>query len=224
MHRATDKTTGSAAVAVKIVAPAVVALPGVAQRLERELKQLERVASARASPGCSRRASAATRPGSRSSCSTARRPWPRRSPRAAPIAARQGRAPDRGHRRGADRGRAGRRGPPRSRAEERAVRRRRTSSCINFSLPVPTSDKVPGVPGVRRARAGRRQAGRSALQPVQPRRAVLLRADRRSRCRPMRSRGVNGSIKPPSPLAEVPAAGRGRDHARARSAARPSGS
>src|SRR3954454_17172001 len=42
--RATDKATGQPA-AVKIIAPAVVALPGLAQRLERELKQLERVAS-----------------------------------------------------------------------------------------------------------------------------------------------------------------------------------
>ena len=45
VHRATDKATGHAA-AVKIIAPAVVALPGLAQRLERELKQLERVQSA----------------------------------------------------------------------------------------------------------------------------------------------------------------------------------
>jgi eukaryotic-like serine/threonine-protein kinase len=45
VHRATDKQTG-AAVAVKLVEPRVVALPGVAQRLERELKQLERVHSA----------------------------------------------------------------------------------------------------------------------------------------------------------------------------------
>src|SRR5262245_32266533 len=45
VQRATDKQTG-AAVAVKLVAPAVVALPNVAQRLERELKQLERVQSA----------------------------------------------------------------------------------------------------------------------------------------------------------------------------------
>ncbi len=45
IHRATDKTTG-AAVMVKLVAPEVMALPGVAQRLERELKQLERVQSA----------------------------------------------------------------------------------------------------------------------------------------------------------------------------------
>ena len=44
VSRAKDKTTG-AAVAVKLVAPAVTALPGVAQRLERELKQLERVQS-----------------------------------------------------------------------------------------------------------------------------------------------------------------------------------
>src|SRR3954469_17041966 len=43
--RAKDKQ-GGAAVAVKLVAPAVVALPGVAQRLERELKQIERVQSA----------------------------------------------------------------------------------------------------------------------------------------------------------------------------------
>jgi eukaryotic-like serine/threonine-protein kinase len=45
VHRATDKASGHAA-AVKIIAPAVVALPGLAQRLERELKQLERVQSA----------------------------------------------------------------------------------------------------------------------------------------------------------------------------------
>src|SRR5262245_53683518 len=43
--RAVDKATGQAA-AVKVIAPAVVALPGLAQRLERELKQLERVQSA----------------------------------------------------------------------------------------------------------------------------------------------------------------------------------
>src|SRR5215467_3131397 len=42
VHRATDRATGQP-VAVKIVAPEVVALPGLAQRLERELKQLERV-------------------------------------------------------------------------------------------------------------------------------------------------------------------------------------
>ena len=45
VHRAIDKTTGQPA-AVKLVAPAVVALPGLAPRLERELKQLERVQSA----------------------------------------------------------------------------------------------------------------------------------------------------------------------------------
>ncbi len=45
VHRAVDKQ-GGAAVAVKLVAPEVIALPGVAQRLERELKQLERVHSA----------------------------------------------------------------------------------------------------------------------------------------------------------------------------------
>jgi hypothetical protein len=45
VHRAVDKATGKPC-AVKLVAPAVVALPGVAQRLERELKQLERVKSA----------------------------------------------------------------------------------------------------------------------------------------------------------------------------------
>ncbi len=43
---ATDKQNGNKAVAIKVIAPAVVALPGVAQRLERELKQLERVSSA----------------------------------------------------------------------------------------------------------------------------------------------------------------------------------
>jgi serine/threonine protein kinase len=45
VHRAADKTTGQIA-ALKIIAPEVVALPGLAPRLERELKQLERVQSA----------------------------------------------------------------------------------------------------------------------------------------------------------------------------------
>ncbi len=44
VSRATDKQGGKAA--LKIIAPAVMALPGVAQRIERELKQLERVQSA----------------------------------------------------------------------------------------------------------------------------------------------------------------------------------
>jgi hypothetical protein len=45
VHRAKDKQ-GGAAVVVKIIAPTVLSLPGVSQRLERELKQLERVQSA----------------------------------------------------------------------------------------------------------------------------------------------------------------------------------
>ncbi|HWO18998.1 MAG TPA: serine/threonine-protein kinase [Kofleriaceae bacterium] len=44
VHRALDRQTNAAAV-VKIISPAVVALPGVAQRIERELKQLELVQS-----------------------------------------------------------------------------------------------------------------------------------------------------------------------------------
>jgi hypothetical protein len=44
VHRAVDKTTGQPC-AVKLVSPAVIALTGVAQRIERELKQLERVHS-----------------------------------------------------------------------------------------------------------------------------------------------------------------------------------
>src|SRR5690606_33846803 len=45
VHQAIDTQDGGAAV-VKLISPAVVALPGVAQRLERELKQLERVHAA----------------------------------------------------------------------------------------------------------------------------------------------------------------------------------
>src|SRR5262249_50837410 len=44
VHQATDKATGKACV-VKLVSPAVVGLTGVAQRIDRELKQLERVQS-----------------------------------------------------------------------------------------------------------------------------------------------------------------------------------
>src|SRR5689334_4964868 len=42
VHRATD-TQGGAAVAIKLVSPEVLAIPQVAQRIDRELKQLERV-------------------------------------------------------------------------------------------------------------------------------------------------------------------------------------
>src|ERR1044071_5283598 len=45
VHSAVDKASGQA-VAIKLIAPAVVALPGLSQRLERELKQLEGVQSA----------------------------------------------------------------------------------------------------------------------------------------------------------------------------------
>ncbi|HEX4422297.1 MAG TPA: protein kinase, partial [Kofleriaceae bacterium] len=45
VRRAADSSTGQR-VALKVIAPAVVALPGLAPRLERELKQLERVHSA----------------------------------------------------------------------------------------------------------------------------------------------------------------------------------
>jgi len=44
VRKAIDKQSGKPCV-VKLIAPAVVALPGVSQRLERELKQLERVQS-----------------------------------------------------------------------------------------------------------------------------------------------------------------------------------
>src|SRR5512140_1013878 len=45
VYRATDRVTGQVA-SVKIISSAVVTLPGLAQRFERELKQLERVQSA----------------------------------------------------------------------------------------------------------------------------------------------------------------------------------
>jgi hypothetical protein len=45
VRRATDKQANGKAVAVKIIAPAVMGLPQIAQRIERELKQLERVQS-----------------------------------------------------------------------------------------------------------------------------------------------------------------------------------
>jgi serine/threonine protein kinase len=45
VHRAVEKTTGRPC-AIKLVSPAVVGLAGVSQRLDRELKQLERVQSA----------------------------------------------------------------------------------------------------------------------------------------------------------------------------------
>ena len=109
---------------VKLVAPAVVALPGVAQRLERELKQLERVQSAGVA-----RVLASGKRGDENWVATELLDGAQTLAEAiaarGPIPHRAGRGPDRADRRGADRGRAGRRRPPRSRAEEHPVRRRR---------------------------------------------------------------------------------------------------
>ena len=86
VRRATDKQAGGKPVAVKIIAPAVMALPQVAQRIERELKQLERVESgsvARVLASGKRGESAwVIRRGSRPSSSTTPRPSRRCSRRA----------------------------------------------------------------------------------------------------------------------------------------------
>ncbi|HEY1555848.1 MAG TPA: serine/threonine-protein kinase [Kofleriaceae bacterium] len=147
VHRATDKATGSVthpACVVKLVARSVVALPGVAQRLERELKQLERVTS----PGVAKVLASGKRgedtwvaiellDGAQTLAEAigARGPIP------------QGQAADLIEVIGEALIEAAQVGVVhRDLAPKNVLFAGQDVKLINFSLPVPTSDKVPGVP------------------------------------------------------------------------------
>ena len=195
---------------VKLVAPAVVALPGVAQRLERELKQLERVKSA----GVAQVLASGKRTGRRRDLgrdrAARRRADARRSDRRArPDPARPG---------GAISSRSI--GEALIEAAQVGVvhrdlapknilfARRATSSSSTSRCRCRRPTRSPAC-RVRRARAGRGSPGRSALEPLLPRRALLLRADRPDAVRRLGRGGsqahIDGSIKPPSQLVPVPA-------------------
>ncbi|HUJ57959.1 MAG TPA: serine/threonine-protein kinase [Kofleriaceae bacterium] len=143
VHRATDKTTGKACV-VKLIAPAVTALPGVSQRLERELKQLERVNSAGVA-----KVLASGKRGDESwvalelldgaqtlaEAISARGPIP--AERAADLIELIGEALIEAAQVGV---------VHRDLAPKNVLFAGSDVKLVNFSLPVPTSDKVPGVP------------------------------------------------------------------------------
>ncbi len=147
VSRAKDKTTG-AAVAVKVVAPAVTALPGVAQRLERELKQLERVQSS----GVAKVVASGKRPGATGDetwvalellegAQTLQEAISARGPIAPDFAAHLIEVIGEALIEAAQVGVV-----HRDLAPKNVLFAGNDIKLINFSLPVPTSDKVPGVP------------------------------------------------------------------------------
>ena len=150
VSRAKDKTTG-AAVAVKVVAAAVTALPGVAQRLERELKQLERVQSS----GVAKVIASGKRPGPAGDetwvalelldgAQTLQEAISARGPIALDFAAHLIEVIGEALIEAAQVGVVHRDLAPKNvlfaSSDSGSIK------LINFSLPVPTSDKVPGVP------------------------------------------------------------------------------
>ncbi|HEX8115285.1 MAG TPA: serine/threonine-protein kinase, partial [Kofleriaceae bacterium] len=196
VHRATDKATGQPA-AVKLIAPAVVALPGLAQRLERELKQLERVAS-----GGVARVLASGKRGDDSwvalelldnvqtlgDAVAARGAMP--IDKAAKLIEIIGEALIEAAQVGV---------VHRDLAPKNIVFAGDDVKLINFSLPVPTSDKVPGVPGFVAPEQydGKQVDQRSNLYSLGALYYFVLTAQ------PVQS-DANGLLVPPSALAEVP--------------------
>jgi hypothetical protein len=146
VHRAIDKTTGKPCV-VKLVAPPVVALSGVAQRIERELKQLERVQSA----GVAHVIASGKRPGPSEEWWVASELIEGAQTLADAIAARGpiggGVAANLIEVIGEALIEAAQVGVVhRDLAPKNVLFGGQEVKLINFSLPVPTSDRVPGVP------------------------------------------------------------------------------
>jgi eukaryotic-like serine/threonine-protein kinase len=196
VYRATDKATGQPA-AVKIIAPAVVALPGLAQRLERELKQLERVASASVA-----RVLASGKRGDD--------PWVALElldgvqTLGDAVAARGAMPIDKAARLieiiGEALIEAAQVGVVhRDLAPKNVVFAGDDVKLLNFSLPVPTSDKVPGVAGFVAPEQydGKQVDQRSNLYSLGALYYFVLTAQ------PVQVDG-NGVVVPPSALAEVP--------------------
>ena len=196
VYRATDRATGQPA-AVKIIAPAVVALPGRAQRLERELKQLERVAS-----GSVARVLASGKRGDDSwvalelldSVQTLGDAVAGRGAMPIDKAARLieiiGEALIEAAQVGV---------VHRDLAPKNVVFAGDDVKLLNFSLPVPAGDKVPGVPGFVAPEQydGKQVDQRSNLYSLGALYYFVLTAQ------PVTADG-NGAVVPPSALAEVP--------------------
>ena len=196
VHAAVDKATGGA-VAVKLIAPAVVALPGLAQRLERELKQLERVQS-----GSVARVLGSGKRGDDSWVALellddvqtlgeavgARGAMP--IDKAARLIEIIGEALIEAAQVGV---------VHRDLAPKNIVFAGDDVKLINFSLPVPTADKVPGVPEfvAPEQHDGKPVDQRSNLYSLGAMYYFLLTAQ------PVQF-DDGGAIKPPSTLAEVP--------------------
>ena len=195
VHRAVDKATGQPA-AVKIIAPAVVALPGLAQRFERELKQLERVQSG----GVARVLGS----GKRGDDSWVALELLEDVQTLGDAIGERGAMPDDKAARlieiiGEALIEAAQVGVVhRDLAPKNIVFARDDVKLINFSLPVPTSDKVPGVPEfvAPEQHDGKQVDQRSNLYSLGALYYFLLTAQ------PVQA-DANGVLTPPSALAEV---------------------
>ncbi|MDB4959293.1 MAG: serine/threonine protein kinase [Myxococcales bacterium] len=206
VHKAIDKTTGKPCV-VKLVAGAVVALPGVAQRLERELKQLERVQSA----GVAKVLASGKRgdetwlamewvEGAQtlSEAITARGPIP--TEQATDLIEVVGEALIEAAQVGV---------VHRDLGPKNVLFAGQDVKLINFSLPVPTSDKVPGVPEFVAPEQvdGRPVDQRSNLYSLGALYYYVLTGQPvfSGSADEVHKQHTGGSVKPPSQLAQVPA-------------------
>lgn len=209
VYRAVDKTTGKPCV-VKLVSPAVVALPGVAQRLERELKQLERVksvgvcqvlASGKRASGSGEETWVATEwlEGAQTLAEAigARGPIP--AEQAADLIEVVGEALIEAAQVGV---------VHRDLAPKNILFAAADVKLINFSLPVPTIDKVPGVPEFVAPEQveGRPVDQRSNLYSLGALYYYVLTGQTPYAGSPeeIHRQHANGQIKPPSQLVSVP--------------------
>lgn len=200
VFRAADRATGHPAV-VKIIAPAVVALPGLAQRLERELKQIERVHSA----GVARVLASGKRgdehwlavemvDGAQTLAEAIDARGPIRVEQAAHLIEVVGEALIEAAQVGV---------VHRDLAPKNILFAGADIKLINFSLPVPTADTPSGVPGVPAFVAPEQHDGkpvdqRSNLYSLGALYYYVLTGQ-------TVQVDANGAIKPPSSLAPVPA-------------------
>jgi eukaryotic-like serine/threonine-protein kinase len=210
VYKAVDKSTGRPCV-VKIVASAVVALPGVAQRLDRELKQLERVKSV----GVCHVLASGKRPNAAGQEETwvatellegaqtlaeaigARGPLPQ--DQAADLIELIGEALIEAAQVGV---------VHRDLAPKNILFAGSDIKLINFSLPVPATDKVPGVPEFVAPEQveGRPVDQRSNLYSLGALYYYVLTGQTvfSGSTQDVHSQHVHGTIKPPSQLVSVP--------------------
>jgi len=205
VHRATDKATGKACV-VKLVSPAVVGLTGVAQRIERELKQLERVQSvgvcrvlASGKRGDEYWVATELLEGAQTlqEAIVARGPIPQ--DRAADLIELIGEALIEAAQVGV---------VHRDLAPKNILFAGTDVKLINFSLPVPTADKVPGVPEFVAPEQvdGRPVDQRSNLYSLGALYYYVLTGQTVHAGSPeeVHKAAQAGSIKPPSQLVQIP--------------------